>query len=175
MEISESLAHDSVILFLLRREDYGQQLIKVLADASKQPSKICYLCINEPYSFVRSKLIKNNIPAEKFFFIDTLTKKVQSPPQADDCIFVSSPSNLTEISLALSKSYSEKNCGATLFDSISAMLIYETSHSIIQFVHNLLTKLRITGGKAYFIAIKDDINSDLVKDLHMFVDKVIDM
>ena len=122
-----------------------------------------------------NNLKKNNIAVDKFFFIDTLTKKVQEPPEVDNAIFVSAPNALTEISLALTKVINEVHCDSALFDTISAFLIYEKAHTIIQFTHNVITKIRISSGKAAFIALKDDLDSELVKDLYMFVDKVVDL
>ncbi len=62
-----------------------------------------------------------------------------------------------------------------MFDSLSTLLAYEGSSSIIQFSHNVITKLRINNCKAVFITLKEDINSELIKDLYMFVDKVVEL
>ena len=40
---------------------------------------------------------------------------------------------------------------------------------------NIQIVRRITGGKAVFIALKEDIESELVKDLYMLVDKAVDV
>jgi archaellum biogenesis ATPase FlaH len=175
MNLSEEIKNSNIMLLVVPKEKYHEELIEIIRVIAENVKKTCYVCINEPYNFVVNNLKKNNIALEKFFFIDTLTMKVQEPPEVDNCIFVSAPNALTEISLAFSKVLNEVKCDSTLFDTISALMIYENPHSIVQFVHNILTKIRVSNGKAVFIALKEDINSELVKDLYMFVDKVVDL
>ncbi len=174
-ELSSQIKENSILLLMVSKEGYRSQNIEIARALSENAQKSCYVCINAPYNFVTQNLAKNNISIDKFFFIDTLTRNVNEPAPAENCIFVSSPNSLTEISLAFSKALNEKHCDGALFDTISSLTIYQSSHTIIQFVHTILTKLRITNGKAIFVVLKDDINSDLVKDLYMFVDKVVDL
>jgi N-acetyl-gamma-glutamylphosphate reductase len=88
---------------------------------------------------------------------------------------VSSPHALTEINIAFSKSLDEKKCDSSLFDSLSTLLAHEKVHIIIQFTHNVITKVKVSNCKAVFIALKEDVNSELIKDLYMFVDKVVEL
>ena len=175
MDLQTEIGNNNIVLIMLSKENYRRSIIDVASFLDKNSSKVCYVCVNDPYGFVNSNLLKNSIDTKKFIFIDTLTRNVQDPPHVDNCIFVSSPSALTEISLAFSKALNEMHCDSSLFDTLSTMLVYEKSHAIIQFVHNILTKLRISSGRAVFVTLKDDSNSELIKDLFMFVDKVIDM
>ena len=175
MEIPIDFGSSSIALVIVKKEEYRSSLPQMISSLSSSSSKTAYVCINSPYNFVSGMVKKLGLEKEKFFFIDTVTRNVQEPPKADDCIFVSSPNALTEISLAISKALNEKKCDALFFDTLSALLIYENAHSIIHFTHSILTKLQISSGKAVFIALKEDLNSELVKDLYMFVDKVIDL
>ena len=175
MDLQTDIGSNKIILLTVSKEGYRRSVLDIASFLDKNSTKVCYVCVNDPYGFVASNLDKNGIDAKKFFFIDTLTRNVQEPPHTDNCIFVSSPSALTEISLAFSKALNEMHCDASIFDTLSTMLVYEKPHAIIQFIHNLLTKLRISSGKAIFITLKDDLNSELTKDLYMFVDKVVEM
>ena len=175
MDLSMEIRNNNIILLIVPKEKYHAELVNVIRAMEGNVKKICYVCINEPYNFVINNLKKNNINLEKFFFVDTLTKKVQEPQPVENCIFVTAPNALTEISLAFSKALSEQHCDSALFDTISALAVYESTHSITQFIHNIITKLRLATGKAIFIALKEDLKSELVKDLYMFVDKVIDL
>lgn len=175
MDLSTEIRGNSILLLIVTKEAYHQQSIHIVKAMTEHTKKSCYVCINSPYNFVVDSMKKNNIPLDRFFFIDTLTRNVQEASSTDNCIFVSSPSALTEISLALSKALNEVHCDGALFDTISSLMIYQNAHTIVQFTHNILTKLRISNGKAIFIALKDDINSELIKDLYMFVDKVVDL
>ena len=175
MDLTKELQENSMVLLVTSKEKYREQLMvfsRSVADSGAK--KVCYVCFNEPFSSIAASLRKNAIPEDKFFFIDAITMKVQEPPLADNCLFVSSPNALTDISLATSKALSEQHCDAFIYDTLSTLLIYESAHSLFQFVHNTLTKFRVASCKAVFIVLKDDMNSELIKDLYMVVDKVID-
>ncbi|MBS3130901.1 hypothetical protein J4212_00555 [Candidatus Woesearchaeota archaeon] len=174
MDLQAEIKGSNLVLIVTSKEKYHAELIEVVKAAAASMDKVCYVCFNEPYSFVLENMKKNGIDAGKFFFIDTITRNVQEPPPAKDCIFVSSPNALTEISMALSKALNEQHCSGILFDALSALLVYEKGHTLIQFVHNVITKIKIRNGRAIFIALRDDLESELIKDLHMFVDKAID-
>ena len=175
MTIAEDIRNNSIILVIMPKEKYHKDVMEIVRATEKNSRKVCYVCFNEPANFIARNILSNKIPLEKFFFIDTLTKNVQEVNDVDACTFVSAPNALTEISLAFSNALNEKHCDATIFDTLSALLIYENANSIIQFMHGILTKLRISGGRAVFIALKEDVNSEMVKDLYMFVDKVIEL
>ncbi|MCK5281904.1 MAG: hypothetical protein KAK00_00710 [Nanoarchaeota archaeon] len=174
-DIIKEVNENQILLFIVAKNNYSAQLMEIIRSLEGISKKISYVSFNQPYSSMMANLEKNNINAAKFFFIDTLTKSVQSPKDADNCIFVSAPNALTEISVAFSKALNEQQCDSSLFDSLSALLVYEGAHSIIQFAHNAITKSRIANCKAVFIALKEDIDSELIKDLYMFVDKVVEV
>jgi archaellum biogenesis ATPase FlaH len=68
-----------------------------------------------------------------------------------------------------------KKVESILFDSLSTLLIYEKTTTVIKFVHALMAKLRSLHVGAVFIVLKEDINPDLLKNLYMFADEVIDL
>lgn len=175
MNLSQEIRNNNIILLIVSKEKYRQELIGVVKDIVQNINKMCYVCINEPFSTINNNLDKNSISKDKFFFIDTITKKVQEPPKTDNCEFVSAPNALTEISVAFSKALNEHKCDSAFFDTLSSLLVYEKPHSIIQFIHNIITKLRVSSGKGVFIVLKDDLESDLIKDLYMFVDSVVEI
>jgi hypothetical protein len=175
MDLARDLQSSDIILLIIPKERYKSEIVPLAKSLEEVSKRICYVCINEPYGFVSSNLKKNGSALEKFFFIDTLSMRVQEPPAVENCIFVSAPNALTEISLALSKALNEQKCDMVVFDALSTLLIYENAHSLIQFIHTILTKLRMASGRAVFIALKEDVNSELVKDLYMFVDKITEV
>lgn len=175
MGFEEDIKNSGISVIMTSKENYQNNLNKIIKASADASSTVCYLCVNRPYAAVSDNISKNNLGSEKFFYIDTLTKNVQAPPQVDNCIFVSAPNALTEISVSITKAITEHNCNMLLVDSLSSFLVYEKPHSLIQFIHSVITKLRVNNAKAVMIALNEDLNSELVKDLHMFVDKVIEM
>jgi hypothetical protein len=174
-DVAAEIKKNQVVLFVLTKNNYTVALVEILKALENVSKKIAYITFNQPYNSLLSNFASKKIPSSKFFFIDTVTKSVKQAAAAPNCIFVSAPNALTEISVAFSKALNEQKCDSSIFDSLSMLLVYEKAHSIIQFTHNVITKLRMGQSKGIFLALKEDATSELMKDLYMFVDKVVEM
>lgn len=175
MDIKKEIRENLVTLIVLSKEQYIGRMSEVARLMNESFSKTLFISLTQPYSSALETLRKNNVPVEKFTFIDVLTSTVRDPDPDPNCSFVSSPSALTEISVAFSKAINDKKCDSAFFDSISVLTIYEDQNAVIKFVHNILTKSRVIGTKTVFVCLKEDKDIPLIKDLYMFVDKVIDL
>ncbi len=171
MVVKEYFSENSILLVVVPKEQYLAKTIEILKELEMSMEKICYVCLTQPYSALSDLLKKNNIDKDKFRFIDVLTNTVQNTNSTSNCTYVSGPSALTEIGVAFSKI--TENTNGSLIDSITSLLVYEDENSVIRFTHSLMTKTRIQEMKAVFIALKEDTNTNLIKDLYMFSDKVI--
>ncbi|MBN2422328.1 hypothetical protein JXB41_03810 [Candidatus Woesearchaeota archaeon] len=145
-----------------------------MTEIDKISNKICYVTLNKPYNTILMNIKSLNIDANKFFFVDAISATVQTPEGVDNCSFVSSPTVLTDLSLAFSEALSNKECDNAVFDTISTLVVYQDINSVIKFVHNLITKIRVLNKKSIFVALKED-SEELIKDLNMFVDNVVEM
>ena len=174
-DINKEIKENQIILVVISKDKYPVHLTEILKGLNNNSQKISYVSFNQPYNALNSLIQKNGLNVNKFFFIDTVTSSVQNPKPLNNCIFVSAPNALTEVSVAVSKALSEQKCDAQVFDSLSALLIYDSANSITLFTHNVITKLKISGSKAVFIALKEDISNELIKDIYMFVDKVVEL
>ena len=72
------------------------------------------------------------------------------------------------------------NCQIVLFDTVSALLMYEKKHDIIRFTHNILSDKQYKTANNIYIVIKElgiktTENQNLVKDLRMFADKELNL
>ena len=91
---------------------------------------------------------------------------------SDKTIFVQSPKSLTEISIDIANLIGKKT-DSVIFDSLSTLLIYQDSMTSIKFVHSIVSKIRSADKKCIFFSLKEDADSDMMKDVNMFVDKVV--
>lgn len=174
MDLTDSIREKQIILVVFPKTAYISKLAEVIKAADAASKKICYVSLNKPYNSIISLLKEKNLDVSKYFFIDVLTSSVKLPQASDNCEFVQSPSDLTDISLAFSKAIDEKGCDNALFDAISTLTIYQDIGEIIKFTQNLMTKARIKNVKSVYIALKED-SEELVKDLTMFVDEVVEL
>lgn len=172
--IEDAVRDNQVLLVLVDKAGYAEKCKILLRSALREKKPLCYTTFNRPSSSIRSAAEKMGIDSGSLLFIDTVTRSIEKPVPDERCIFVSSPQALTEISIAASKMMKDKGCLMMIFDSLSALLIYEKPNAIIQFTHSIISKARLQSANAIFLALKEDTDSELLKDLYMFVDKVVE-
>jgi archaellum biogenesis ATPase FlaH len=170
----KEIGENSVLLCIISEESYQKRKADIIKALTSNSKNICYVSFTKPYQTLRNELKSAGFEGVSFFFIDTLTMSVQSPPKADDCIFVQAPNSLVDISVAISKVISREAKANILIDSLSSLLVYQDSHTLIKFLHNIINKMRIQNVKIVFLVFRKDISSELIKDLYMFVDKVLE-
>jgi archaellum biogenesis ATPase FlaH len=164
-----------VVLVIISKKDYQKKIDEVVKLLDKVGKKISYVSMNTPYRSIIISIANLGLDLDKFFFIDSSTSLVRKPEKADNCIFVSSPGNLKEIGSAFAKSLDEYKCNASIFDSLSTLLIYEKPHAVIQFVHYVTVKARTANSKVYFVVLREDMDMEFMKDLYMFADRSIEL
>ena len=172
MDLVSCLANSNLILGITTKGEYCTKIKEIQEQIAFGPySSIGYLSLNRPFTSVQAELKKMNADVKKFFFVDAITATVQSPPIISNCTFISSPSDLTTLSMAFTTLYTDQGCEVIIIDTISTLVIYQSIGSVIKFVHNLVTKARVLNKKLLLVALKED-SEDLIKDLNMFVDRV---
>jgi hypothetical protein len=169
--LEAEIEKNDVILLSVSGKVY-RETVKGLLEFSKRFEKTCYITLNDPYETVLSRA---GGQGASLCFIDCVTSTIKSPPQAEGVIFVSSPRALTEISIALKKAAESFKMQFVIFDSVSALLVYEKSLSAMKFVHNMILTLREGKLKTAFVILREDVSEELMKDLSMFVDKIVEI
>ncbi len=176
----KDITDNRFLLILLEEKAYVRKLENIVRSVEKTKSKICYLCLSKPYADVVDDLNNKGVDIDDFIFIDVLSSHYEAPKPADNCIFISSPDDMEDIRKAIVSAVDEKNCSVVVFDTISTLLIYQHTSSIVKFTSNIVSEKRHENTKKLFIILKDegvpvdDVNM-LTKDLEMFADKKIDM
>jgi hypothetical protein len=134
---------------------------------------------NQPYDILKKNYEENGIPMEKIFVVDTVTKYAmgQDHEPVPNCRFVSNPSDLTGLGIAITDllSNNKEKKVSLLFDSINAMLIYISSQNITRFIHFVTNKLRLMKFSGIFLAVEKGLDPGLILQLTTFVDQVIDV
>jgi archaellum biogenesis ATPase FlaH len=179
-DLLREIVKNKFLLFLMEEKEYVRKLEEIIKSVGKTKTKICYVCMSKPYADVSKELEDRGIDISNFFFIDVLTSYYKEPEPAGNCVFVRNPNDFAAIRAAISRTISEKQCNVILFDTISTMLIYQETSSIVKFTHHLLSERGQENVKKLFIVLKHDTvpmeeNQKLVKDLGMFADKTLDL
>jgi predicted PP-loop superfamily ATPase len=175
----QEIAKNKFLLILLEEKEYSNKLQEIIKSVEKTKTKICYVCLSKPYRDVVEDIRKQGLNADDFFFVDVLSSHYREQEPVDNCIFVSSPTNLVAVTDAIRKAVDEKKCSVILFDTISTLLVYQETSSIVKFTHCILTDEKQEQAKKLFIVLKGGAipgkeNTTLLKDLSMFADKTLD-
>jgi archaellum biogenesis ATPase FlaH len=180
MDIYREISENKFVLVLLTEKQYENKLADIVRNVEKKHTKICYVCLSKPYTDVIDYLKDIGLDINKFFFIDVLTSHYKKPKEVDNCIFIEEPTKLIAIEVAINKAVTEKNCSIIVFDTISSLLMYEQSHDIVKFTHELTIEKKHQDINKLFIILKENnllskYYESFVKDIEMFSDKKIDL
>jgi len=170
--LENELKSGSILLVSISSRDYRDCLKNLVEFSVKKFKKICYVAANDPCGAIRDRVCAGDV--SKLFFIDCVSSTVGKHKDENNVIFVSSPQALTEISIVAKKVIQSVGVDFVIFDSISAIMVYEKSLAILKFIHSLVLTCRDAKLAASFIILKEDVGNELLKDLAMFVDKVVE-
>lgn len=101
------------------------------------------------------------------------------PQELERTYILSGPSNLTELSITLSKLLSSdrlkgKEAQTILFlDSVSTFLIYNDANTVAKFLHSITGRVRTHNIRGVFFSLHDDIARGAIASTVQFHDKVI--
>ena len=180
MELFSGKSKNRFVLVLLKNKNYVNELERIIKEIRKHHTKICYVCLSKPYSEVIENLRKERIDPQNFVFVDVMSSLHYKLKPIKNCIFVPGPENLNEIKKAIKRAVNKEKCEAIIFDTISTLLIYKQTHTIIRFTHELMIdKNQSTINKVYVIlkerGIYKDESAKLIKDLNLFADKTLEI
>jgi KaiC/GvpD/RAD55 family RecA-like ATPase len=180
MELLSKASENKFVLVLLQSKNYMADLYKIIRLVKKNGTKICYVCFSKPYMDVIEDLKNEKVDCDNFVFIDTLSSSHYDLKPVKNCVFVHGSGNLKEIREAVKRAVNKHKCEAIIFDTISTLLIYQQTHSIVRFTHELLTdKSQKETNKVYIVLKEAGIykgeSTKLINDLNLFADKTIEI
>ena len=172
-----SIKDGEVVLVLTTANKYigtTTDILKLLINKKKYPC--LYVTINKPYKVLLNILKRNNINTNKIFFIDLISKMTRTEMNSvKNCLFISSPESLTELSIAVSESI--KNMPGKnkfmFFDSLSTLLIYNQTGTVTKFAHFISGKMKAEGVETIIISMEKEMDEKLISQVSAFVDKVM--
>lgn len=173
INLKAKIGKNKVVILVIPDEEYAEFMIKVSKSVASDYKKICYVNLNKSYFTLTNAFKSENINLNKFFFIDGVTKKAGEAKKAGNCLYVDAPNALTQLSLGINKIFKTFKPEILLFDSLSTILIYEEVNTVLKFVHSLIGKIRLVDCVAVFTVLEGDVSSNLIKDLSMFIDKLM--
>lgn len=173
------LPDNSITLLILNIKQYFESILEVMTVlCNEQKQAGIYVTVNKPYATLKEHFRDRGLDASRLFFVDAITQTVVQPKLTNhNVIFLPNPQSLTEISLALSEAASMlKAARKFLFlDSLSTLLIYNETESVAKFAHFLTVKMRSLNIQGVLVALRQQLDEELIYELTQYCDKVIDL
>ncbi len=137
--------------------------IEIIRFLIQNNNSVIIVTTNQPYSALLASYMKNDLDISKIQFIDAITKYAigKVPSEQKNCRFVSNPSNLTELGIAITE----------VLNAFSR----EKPCNISKFIHFVTSKLRLLESPGVFLAVEKGLDPLLMTQLTTYVDAVIDM
>ena len=179
-KLKESLKGNEkyVVLAKVAASDYQHsnfEMIKYLTIDDSVPG--VYVTLNKPFSTMKPFFAKEGINTDMIIFIDAVTKTSGgSVEKTENCLFIGSPENLSDISLAMDQAVravpGDKKF--LFFDSLDTLLIYNKPATVAKFIHFLSGKMRVWNVKGIIVSLKKDSNKELQEELSQFCDVLLE-
>jgi len=164
-----------VVLATVKAKDYQKtnlEIVRNLTEDMNIPG--VYVTLNKPYSAMKDILKKAGIDTRLIIFIDAVTKAEQK--KKNDCLFIGSPENLSDISIAMDQAVRALPKNKFLFfDSLNTLLVYNEVQTVVKFIHFLASKMRVWKVKGIIISLEKKANKELIDELSQFCDIKLDL
>ncbi|MGC8993464.1 MAG: DUF7504 family protein [Candidatus Aenigmatarchaeota archaeon] len=171
---------NKVILFIIDAKKYHKVHLSILKTLIKEKKfSGIYITVNKPYFDLIKYLKENGISTENIFFIDAISKSVSKEiKMTDNCLFIPSPSHLTDLGIALTEALENmenKENKFLLLDSISTLLIYNNFETVAKFIHFIISRLRVFGLIGLIVSIEKLLDEKMINILIEMCDEAIEV
>ncbi|MEW5955463.1 MAG: ATPase domain-containing protein [Candidatus Micrarchaeota archaeon] len=166
-----------LVLALVPGKDLASVSASVLRALSTGGGPGVYVTVNKPCDSLEAFFRKARIDLKKIFFLDLITLSSGGTAEKKERrVFLESPRNLTEFSIALNELIAAIPAGKkfVVIDSFNTLLLYNDATTVMRFIHFLSGRLRTLGAHAVFLSAKEETDEKTIAQLNQFVEKVVD-
>ncbi|PIN74261.1 hypothetical protein COV20_01440 [Candidatus Woesearchaeota archaeon CG10_big_fil_rev_8_21_14_0_10_45_16] len=163
-------------LFISGSKQHDAVTVAILKDQTKRLGHNgIYVSLNKGYEFISKNLRDSGCDPSHLYFIDCVTMSQRKVVDRDCCAFISNPSMLTSLSLAITTAIKTRQFDFLFFDSINSLAVYNKLPTTKRFLHYLIGKLREAGVKGLLFCIKEEEIDGLIPIISHFCDATIDL
>lgn len=168
-------------IFLLNMgiEDYKKKIPQILSYLTNEKNiPGVYVSLNKPITVLHDMFEKCNVNTEMILFIDAISKMSDIGLKShDNCFYLRSPKDLSDISIAISEALNSinKKKKFVFFDSLNTFLLYSNENLTARFFHFVIGKIRIMGAQSFIVSLKKGVSKKLLTELSQFCDYYIDL
>lgn len=165
-----------IVLFIISPEEYFKTVISILKQKFKPGMELIFVTTNKPYNQLIQLFQEAGVPyPDKIFFVDCISHHVSQKilEEPKNCFFVESPTDLTNISIAINETAKQLHGQKILFlDSLSTLLLHNNPTSVGRFSNFLINKMREDNISVALLTLESDMSKEVIKQISSFVDEV---
>jgi hypothetical protein len=140
----------------INNHDVVLSLLKILIENGKTP---VLLLVSSNYKTMVSLINEANLPFEKMFLIDTVSRNIKNVVDQENVLFVDSLRNLTQIQIKILDSIKNADNQVFIFDSFNILSLYHSDKILFKFIYSVIRLLRKNKCPGNFILCKEEIVS----------------
>lgn len=163
-----------ILSILFPPEIYQTKHVEILKYLIKEKNLQCiYISCTRPINVLINLFKENDLPLEKLFIIDVITKYRPEKMERKNIIFLQSPENLIDLCISLSSVLDIVNPEDrfVLIDSVNSLLIYNTKDSVLKLCHTISIRLREKMFKGVFLAMSEGLHADVITELSFICER----
>jgi hypothetical protein len=172
----EDLSGYSTVLVISKAEGMTGNTSKIVKSLQKDHDAGVIITVNQPYPVLEKILEKNGVKTDSLYFIDCISKTAGGGSEkSKKCLYVNSPSDLTELSIAIMQaleSFGDKK-KFVFIDSLATFLMYNSAGTLSKFSHFLITKISLMDVSGIFMSVEEEMDEKLINELKSFCEKTI--
>lgn len=140
-----------------------------------------YISFSRPYIHIKAMLEAAGLDISNLYFVDCISSMTGKMPAAstggDNIVYVENPSSLEEVGIHVDKMLEkiETESKFIILDSVSSILIYNSPKSSEEFIHFLVSKMRLKNVEGVILSIRKKESEELIKTLTPLCDKTIEL
>jgi KaiC/GvpD/RAD55 family RecA-like ATPase len=167
---------DYVALATVEAKKYQETNIKIIKSFVDDNIPGVYVTLSKPFVTIKKILEEAGIDTDMIIFIDAITKTITGVEKKENCLFIGSPENLSDISIAIDQAVTALPTKERFifFDSLSVLLVYNEPVTVAKFIHMLAGKMHIWKVRGIIVSLRRKEDEELINELFQFCDLKLD-
>lgn len=133
-----------------------------------------YVSLNEPCTLLCKECTEKVMSSKNMLIIGGVCKSL-GIECVKNCVQLTSPKDLTELSLAINNALSTKLFDFLFFDQFSTLLLYNSLKTIEKFSSYLINKIKLNNIKGVMMCVYEEDSKKIISHLSGLCDKTIKM
>lgn len=161
-----------IVLLEIQPDKAIESNIAIIQQFVKQNYFAIIIETSRPSQDITAFLTREGLDKNTFFIIDCITKK--SVKNTSNINYIEDCNKLTEISLVMTNAMKLSHQKKIVFiDSLSTLLLHNSSSTILKFIHSIITRLRLAHINCMLFSIKEQTSTEFKEKIAQLCDKTI--